>query len=162
MLNMKMTSSIASIGICLALFLGAGCASYSGFSKSVHVKVVDIGDVPIPQAEVDIGWRHGNPFWPKVAHQFFLTDTNGCVDHTFWHGSFHYVRTVRKPGYAVAYDLSPVFEVQPEQQKSSKDDPVVVKMRETEQRTSGSSVVLTRGTPPAGQESRRGSESAEP
>ena len=29
-------------------------------------------------------------------------------------------------------------------------------------RTSGSSVFLTRGTPPAGQESRRGSESAEP
>ena len=35
-------------------------------------------------------------------------------------------------------------------------------MAETIGRTSGSSVFLTRGTPPAGQESRRGSESAEP
>ena len=119
--------------LCLALLLlCAGCASYSGFTKSVHVRVVDVANAPIPHAEVEIGWRHGNPFWPRVAHESFLTDTNGCVDQTFWHGSFHYVRAVHKAGYAVAYDLSTVFDIPPEQQKSSKYDPIVVKMRKPE------------------------------
>jgi hypothetical protein len=61
-----------------------------------------------------------------------MTDADGRVDRMFWHGSLHHVRTVQKDGYTVAYDLSPMFDTPPEQQKSTKNEPIVIRMKKTQ------------------------------
>jgi hypothetical protein len=127
----RVTAALAALSAAL-LLLSGGCTTHNGFGKHVDVRVVDAANNPIPDAEVDISWRHGNPFWPKVAHEVFMTDKDGRVDQVFWHGSFHYVRTVQKHGYKVDYELSPVFNVPPEQQTSSRDKPIIVKMQKVE------------------------------